>query len=308
MQGMSQGEANLDNLKKKIHSGMPGAPFYKELIEEIIKEDFSGAGPDLKQAILNGLKVAEEKPKATKPAINFKAILLDGIRVIGGASNSMTEILAKLEENQAVMASHKKGFLEALKELIRQLTNAPPEEVIYHIEYMDQTKGVPVKEKINFHQFKDDMAKKAKILASFANGPAYQKLSAMNEEQIIGYLERNIKDVQTLHKTLAAMDEFFKAHAPQESRDKIKGIKPELAALKNSYVKANQLRYDYTAQKEEEEQLKRLGVNPASVADLATEGAPAPAAGAHPQAAAHPPAGHPPAGHAPAAAHPAKAK
>jgi hypothetical protein len=33
--------------------------------------------------------------------------------------------------------------------------------------------------------------------------------------------------------------------------------------MKNSIVKANQLRYEYNAQKEEEEQMKRLGINPA---------------------------------------------
>ncbi|MCL2759776.1 MAG: hypothetical protein FWD22_06145, partial [Treponema sp.] len=47
-------------------------------------------------------------------------------------------------------------------------------------------------------------------------------------------------------------------------RSKIKGIKPELSALKNTFVKANQIRYDYSAQKEEEEQMKRLGADPSA--------------------------------------------
>jgi len=265
-QNMSASEATPENIRKKMPSVLPGVPFYKELIEEIIKEDYVSGGVDLRDAILNTLMVKEEKPKAQKAAVDYKQILLDGIQVIGGASNSFTEIATKLRENQTVMESRKKGFFEAIKELIRQITNAEPEEVVYNVEKMDETKGVPIKEKISFHRFMDEMDKKTRILSSFMRGPAYTKLSAMTEEQIIGYLERNIKDVQTFHKTLTALDEFFKANVVQEDRDKIKGIKPELSALKNTYVKANQMRFEYSAQKEAEEQMKRLGVNPITAA------------------------------------------
>jgi len=261
-QNMSAGEASLENIRKKMPSALPGTPFYKELTDEVIKEDYAKEGDDLRETILNSLKVKEEKSKAVKQAVDFKKILLDGIVVIGGASNTLSEILTKLMENQGVLESKKKSLFEAIKELIRQITNAEPEEVIYNIERMDETKGVPIKEKLHFRQFISDIEKKNKVLNSFMRGPAYNKLSAMTDEQIINYLERNIKEVQTFHKTLGALDDFFKSTVSQEDRDKIKGIKPELSALKNTYVRANQLRYDYNAQKEEEEQMKNLGIKP----------------------------------------------
>jgi len=264
-QDMTAGDATLENIRKKMPSVLPGTPFYKELVEEIIKEDYTKSGPDLRDTILNSLRVVEEKPKAAKAAVNYKNILLDGIQVIGGASNSLNEICMKLDENQSVLESRKKGFFAVIKELIRQITNAEPEEVIYTVEYIDSTKGTPVKEKISFHRFREDLDKKIKILASFVRGPAYNKLAAMTEEQIISYLEKNIRDVQFLHKTLSALDDFFKANAAPDDREKIKGIKPELSALKNSIVKANQLRYEYSAQKEEEDQMKRLGINPSVI-------------------------------------------
>jgi hypothetical protein len=88
------------------------------------------------------------------------------------------------------------------------------------------------------------------------------KLEAMQEDQLIGFLERNVRDLQTMHKTLTALDEFFKAEANKEDREKVKGIKPELATIKNALVRANSKRHEYSAQKEEEEQLRRLGVKP----------------------------------------------
>jgi len=276
---MSASEATLENIKKKVHSAMPGTPFYKELIDEIIKEDYTESGVDLRDTVLNTLKVAETKQKAAKAPVNFKNILLDGIVIIGGASTSLTEISGKLAENQAVMDSRKKSFFEAIRELIRQITNAEPEEVIYTVECMDTTKGIPVKEKVNFHQLMDEIDKKIRILSSFVRGPAYNKLSAMTEEQIIGYLEKNINDVQSYHRILGSLDDFFKANVQAEDRSKIKGIKPELSALKNTYIKANQMKYEYNAQKESEEQMKRLGVAPGGAPV-----APAPAAPAEPAA------------------------
>jgi len=257
-QNMSESEASMDNIRKKIPTAMPGTPFYKELIEEIIKEDYSSSGQDLKDVLLSSLMLKTEKRKTVKPVVEYKNILLDGIQVIGGASKSLSEIALKLDENHAVFESEKKGFLYVIKELIRQITNAEPEEVVYIVEYLDQTKDTMVKEKVNFHQFRDELDKKIKILSSFVKGAAYNKIAAMAEEQVIGYLERNIKDIQTIHKTLNALDDFFKTKATPGDRVKIKGIKPELSALKNTFVKANQLKYEYGAQKEEDEQMKRL--------------------------------------------------
>jgi len=102
-QNMSAGEASVENIRKKMPSILPGQPFYKELIEEIIKEDYTDSGTDLKDMILNTLKVKEDKPKVVKPAIVLKNILLDGIQVAGGASNTLTEIMTKLDENHLVM-------------------------------------------------------------------------------------------------------------------------------------------------------------------------------------------------------------
>ena len=256
-------------------SVLPGQPFYKELMEEIIKEDYSEGGQELRDNVLNALRVVDDKPKTAKPAVDFKAFLLDGIQVIGNASTTLGEIVVKFDENQAIMESRKKSFMEKIKELIRQITNAEPEEVIYTVEYLDATKGIPVKEKLNFHQFRDDLDKKTRLLSSLARGPAYTKLTALAEDQIIVYLERYIKEMQTLHRTITSLDEFFKTNVDPTDRERIKGVKPELSALKNSYVKANQLRYEYSAQKEVEEQMKRLGVNPANQ--------PAPEAPAPPQ-------------------------
>jgi hypothetical protein len=261
--GMQAQEANAANIKKKMGSAMPGTMFYQEFIDELIKEDFSKDGPALREAVLKALAVSEEKPKAAKPKVDYKAMVLNGIVAIGSAATVMNEIIQKIDENESVLADQKKGFWEKLRQLIRAMMHAEPEEVFYDLMFIDQSTGVQKKETTNLNQFRGDLERKTRILAGMnANGAVMAKLKAMNEEQCTAYLERTIRDVQNYHRILTSLDDYFKSNITQTERARIKGIKPELASIKNCIVRANQLRAEYTAAKEEEEQMKRLGINP----------------------------------------------
>jgi hypothetical protein len=262
---LAAGDANAAGIKKKMNSAMPGTPFIAEYIEELIKEDYSSSGPAMKEQVLKMLAVAEDKPKSSKAPVSYKNILLDGIQSIGSASTVMTETAEKLDENELVLENRKKSFWEKLRLLIRTMMKADPEEVVFDLVYVDREKGTQTRDSLNFHQFRADLDKKIKILTGMgARGPVMAKLNAMQEEQITGYLERTIRDVQNIFKTLTALDEYFKSTVTPEDRGKIKGIKPELASIKNCIVRANQLRYEYSAAKEEQEQMKRMGINPDS--------------------------------------------
>ena len=261
-QDMSAAEATTANIKKKIAATMHGTPIYPDIIEEIVKEDYSPDGPALRASIIESLKIAAAKPKVIKKKVSYKNLLIDGMRAIGGAGSSLGEIIPKINENENTMANTRKTFWEKLRLTFRQMFKAEQEERIIDLEYMDPIKSVPVKQQLNYNEFIADLEKKNRILSGLGyQGAAAARLEAMAEDQLAALLEKTIRDVQVMHRTLAALDEYYKACAPKDVRDKIKGIKPELAAVKNSFVKANQLRHEYTAYKEEEEQMKRLGIS-----------------------------------------------
>jgi hypothetical protein len=260
---LSAAEATAANIKRKFAAALPGTPFYQELIEELIKEDYTKDGPAMQEAILKSLKVTVEKPKAAKAPVSFKSVLLEGIQVIGSVAATFSEISTKLDENETLLANQKRSFWEKIQKLIQQMANKEPDEVIYDIQYMDSTKGVPVREKVNYHHFRSDVDKRIRTLANLGiHGAAAAKLESMSEDQLTSFLEKTIRDVQNFHRTFSALDDFFKTSAPKEDRDKVKGIKPELATIKNAIVRANQIRHEYSAQKEEDEQMRRLGINP----------------------------------------------
>jgi hypothetical protein len=255
-------EASAANIKKKFATAMPGKPFYPDLIEELIKEDYSREGPDLQDKILKNLQIPNSKPKNARAAVSFKSILIGGLQVIASVSPTLLEIGLKIDENANLIANRKQGYWQKIRRLIQQMMNKEPEPIIFDIEYTDPTRGTTVKEQVNYNNFRGDIDRKARILGNFSSRTASSKLEAMAEDQLTQLLDRNIRDVQTMHKTLAALDEFFKADAPTEDRDKVKGIKPELATIKNAIVRANQIRHEFNAQEEEEEQMKKLGISP----------------------------------------------
>lgn len=262
-QDMSIAEANAANIRKKIAAEMPGTPYYQELIDEILKEDFSGQGPALRENILNSLKFTAEKPKTAKKAISYKSFLIDGLRVIGGTAPTLDEIMQKMDTNDNILANQKKTVWQKIKIAFKQMLHNEPDEKIVDIEYMDPIKAVPVRQKLNYNQFHADLEKKIRILSGMGfQGSAAARMDSMSEEQLVALLEKTVREVQIIHRTLTALDEYFKAEAPKELRDRIKGIRPELASVKNNFIKANQMRHEYSAQKEEEEQMKRLGITP----------------------------------------------
>jgi hypothetical protein len=263
LSGLSPGEASvIPVIRKKFAAEMPGQPFYPELLEEITKEN-AGSGKALREKVLKQLEVPQDKSKLEAPQVSFKGILIEGLNAIGSSSSSLGEIAAKMDENATFLEGRKNGFWEKLKRIIQQMLNKEPDPTIFDVEYIDPVKGIPVKEKVDFSNFRSDMDRKCRTLTALAsrNGAAFTKMQSMNENQLVGLLEKNIRDIQTMHKILGALDDFFKLEAGREDRDKIKGIKPELATIKNAIVKANQRRHEYSAQKEEEEQLKRLGIS-----------------------------------------------
>jgi hypothetical protein len=259
--GMGPQDAAAANIKKKFVSALPGKPYYADLVEEVIKEDYTKEGPVLRERVLKSLQIQQKENKIAKPKTDYKSTLLQGLEAIGSSHVPLAEIAVKADENEVVLTERKKNLWEKIKDIMQQMMHKEPEEIIYAIEYIDPVKGVPVKENLNFRHFRGEMDKKTRILAGFTvRGSA--KLEALGEEQLMVYLEKNIREVQNLHKTLAALDEYFKTEAPNEVRNKIRGVKPELATIKNAIVRANQLRHEYASLKEEENQMKRLGINP----------------------------------------------
>ncbi|MDR2865516.1 MAG: hypothetical protein LBV68_07910 [Spirochaetaceae bacterium] len=256
-----QNELQIATIKKRFASVCPKEPFYPELAEELIREDISEKGAALREAVLKKLAASGEKQKVAKQEVDYKAIVIDALNAIGGAAVTLIEISIKLSANYELMNNKKNGVWDKLCKLIQQMTNHEADPVFYDISYQDPNKGTTVRERLNYSTFSAVIEKKSKILnALAARGSAAAKLEAMDESQLVDILQRNTKDMLAIHKTLSALDSFFKTNVGHADRGKVRGIKPELGALKNAISRANQKMQEYQSLKEEAEQFKKLGI------------------------------------------------
>ena len=253
----------LRDIKRKFTATMGDRPFYAELIEEILLEDYSADGEARRDEILAQLQVKEEKKAESTQTQNFKVIVLDGLRLLAGSGYQLEESIRKLRENAVLLENQDRSFMSQMRKMIRRFFNSAEEFSIYMVEYVDPITAEHKREEINFTKFSEEVARKGQSFASLLsrNSSSWKRVSSAPEEQVYQFLEKGLEDLQRYFRRLSALDEYFKTSVTDpESKSKLRGIKVELATLKTSIIKANQKKHEYVAQKEEIEQMRRLGI------------------------------------------------
>lgn len=236
-------------------------PYYPELIGEILDEDFSEYGGGLRDGVLEKLKVQVAEPvKHEEP--EFKPMLLEAIRLIGTGGIPMESALQKLVENAQLLEQQKLTIGARIRLWFVKLVHSETPTRTYEIELSDPDTAITRVERLDFKNYSELVMRRCKVLESISNkmSTTYAKLAEADEEQIHGFLSTNLDDVYFLYSKMPALDNFFKANLGREEKVRLKGIKMEINAIKNAVVKSNQKMHEYVSRKEEEEQLKRLGI------------------------------------------------
>ena len=254
--------SELQQIKKNFTSGMGKTPFYNELIEKIIQEDQGEKKEELQKKLLAKLNVQKEADKKTVKRVDTKALIMGALQVLGSTPPQIGAIAQKIHDNHDLLLSEHNSFMDKLKRVFRKAFGIAEKPVVYNLIIVEQTTGAKRTERIEYQAFMSELATKAKRYASIAqaNSPNYQKIFAMPEEKIADFVAAQISECNHLMVQLNALDEYFKATANPMNKSKVKGLKIDIATLKNSIVKANQQRVEYTSYIEEEAQMKRLGI------------------------------------------------
>ena len=118
------------------------------------------------------------------------------------------------------------------------------------------------KEKKEAKKIKDEkVEKKIKTYNIIATrNSEYSKIVSSTEDVILTFLNKQISDIQSLFSTLNALDLYFKSSIEGPNKLKVKGMKIDLDALRNTIINVNKKRGEYISTREENEQLKKLGI------------------------------------------------
>jgi hypothetical protein len=250
-------EELLPKLQRAFRQLVPDRPFYTDLVREALAEDFSDNGPKLRAEALARLAVAEPKPSAAAQAVDYRALLLEAVRLLLPVHLHLGEALAKLEANREQRGGRRRSLGERLRALFG-LARAGGPAAVLEIRQFDSTTGVARSTQVNFPEFADKVRKKSALLEALANSAsaASTRLRAASEQEIYDFLNKNLGELHMFFRVMEGLDAYFKAG----NKEAVKGIKIELAAVKNSLVRANKQRYEYVARKEEEKQRLQMGL------------------------------------------------
>lgn len=249
-------------IKRKFVELASERPFYPELVEELLLEDFSSDGPSLREELLRRFAIAEEKKADEAKAKSFKGMLVDGVRTLSAASFALENSVSKLQENSALLASLDQGLGARLRRMLRKLFSPEDKGTVYQVQFIDPVTKSSETESIDFTAFSDETTKKARFLGSLAQrgGVSARRVEGMNDDQAYKFLQRNIEELQRALRVLAALEEYFKSETPEDSRSRVRSIRVEMTTVKGAVIKANQKKHEYVAQREELDQMKRLGI------------------------------------------------
>ena len=252
----------ITEIKRLFPTCMDKKNMAMDLIGEIAAEEAGADKAKRQAALLEKLQVEEKNNKKQEKTVDTKEILLDALRALAASSEQYDLVINKVINNHDVLISEQNSFFDKLKQLLRRTFGLKEPSVDYDVVLVDAKTGAKRKEKIHYNEFLASISKRAKYYSSFAmkGSPGYLKIQAQEEQATLDFLNRQLIDNNKLMAILGALDEYFKNTATPADRGKIKGIKMELTAIKNTLVKTNQIRAEYTSYVEEQEQLKRLGI------------------------------------------------
>jgi len=256
-------EAMVQKARQLFLSSMcKDLPFYPELVKEVLIEDYTPAGLAERQEILKSLKIPEEKKTKEKKEVVYRQILLQGARYLVSCNLQIEDALAKVQENHDLLENQRLTLLRRLRRWLLRVAGRSSQSKIYEIEYFDVATSTTKTEHVSFQEFLTETKRLCQLFSSLASrtSQAYYKFEALPDERIFNFLHQNLINLQIAYRRLNGLMELFKTDFPKERILKLRSIKLELNTIKNSILKANQKKHEYVALKEEEEQLKRLGL------------------------------------------------
>ena len=258
-------EGTLRQLRKAWAQAQPGTPFFSDLAWEVIEEEFSPHGTQLRRELLERIQVSQPQQKSRHdPSDEFRTMLLETVRNLATVGGTVSSLLERTVENAELLQARRVSVMQRFKRWIDQLTNQTLDRTMMRIEIMEENTSAIRSQELDFGQFSESARRRARLYGAILNRvstPA-RRLQEAGEEQLFSFLQKQVKELFELHRQLSAVDTYIRAEISREQRTRLRPINVELSTLKEHLLRVNKKRHAYVTRKEEQEQLKKLGIPP----------------------------------------------
>jgi hypothetical protein len=249
-------------LKAAFAATIKGEPFYRDLANELLQEEFSKEAPELQKKSLSVLKITKKEPAQVRKKPEYRVVLMEAVRLILPAGGHLRDALRKVVTNQEMLEKGRRGLGGRFRSWLQKRFQNREQSRTVEIRHFDPRTSTTQTESIDFQRFVESVRRKSSLFDALSqpDSSSFARLSEASEQQIDTFLKKNLGELQLLYRRLQGLNEYLRQNAVPEQKEQIKGIKIELSGLKNCIVRANRRRYEYVSLKEEELRLQQLGV------------------------------------------------
>lgn len=251
--------AAMGQIKKIFSQVMGKQPFYAELVTEVIAEEFGPQKDKYKKDLIAKLAIPKTQKKKETNDVSAHETVMGAVRLLGSVASQFEIITQKLDNNKQLLESQHNNVMKRIMTVIRKAFKLQDKPIEYRVSITENVTKTTRAETVNIQSFIADIAKRAKMYASFSvrKNPGYQKLDQLEDIKILEFLNKQLSECQKILILITALDTFFKAsiNSPQ-----IKGMKIEISAIKGILHKTAQQKAEYAIIAQEQEQMKKLGI------------------------------------------------
>ncbi len=257
----SQEEA-VGTVRRQFTQLAPGETIFTDLLGETLAEEFFDPSGARRAEVLQSLAIPEARVERKRTAPAYRETLLEGVRVIAHTGRPLADALKKLIDNHQVLESRRRGLFSRLRRWLKRLGRHGADRPVYEIRHVDPATSTGRLEPVDFQAFQQDVLKKIRLFEALNDpaGAAWQKLKTAAEGPLHEFLSRNLGELQDIRQKMEGLGTLFRSEVRGADLEKLKGTRIELTILKNHQLQANRKRHEYMSLHEEQEQLKRLGM------------------------------------------------
>lgn len=222
-------------------------PLYIELVGEVLKEDFSSDGEEIKIKIINLLEHVGDD--AIKPQMKEDQkikipleLLKKSIMELSKSSSQFDTIIEKCNKNSDMFKDETFTIFDKISYFIKYHIFKSNKNTIYTLEISNNSNEKPKNKVIEFEKFIISTKSLKKILENYkdCDSDTYKKQFDKEEEEIKITIRQILSKCRYIYKILSGMDHFFK-----NKLNSSKGIQVELKALLFSFNKAQNTYFEY---------------------------------------------------------------
>ena len=254
----------LDNVKFEFSHRMKGTGWYKELIYELLEEDYGIASGKLRENALERLKKSQTAAKKkNRIEQDDTSVLLRILERIARAGDLIRSSLVKMNENTRTIQDRKRSLRERLSEIFSSLFKKTDSSVLYEVAIKDRVTGAVRLEALNYTQFSTVTMKRARALQELQDSTSDTRKNARSAgaDQLLDYINKNLNELKSIHRRLTGLNDYFQSNAvPPKIKSGMKGSSLNLKSLKLVIADSMKMLNEFKVKREEEEQLRKLGI------------------------------------------------